>query len=119
DPQPNLIAPDIHHGDDDVIPDDDAFVAVSGQDQHLRLLPPANETRNLPWSRCPGSRLPRRGQGMRRDYDGVVRVVSALLACMLASKPGLRAGQAVARSGVGPGSRVGAETGLSSGNFTA
>ena len=35
DPQSNLIAPDIHHGDDDVIADDDTFVAVSGQDQHL------------------------------------------------------------------------------------
>ena len=43
DPQSDLVAPDIHHGDDDVIADDDAFVAVSGQDQHLvRLLPPAN-----------------------------------------------------------------------------
>src|SRR3954462_13992221 len=48
DPQSNLVAPDIHHGDDDVVTDDDAFVAVSGQDQHLRLLPPANETRGLP-----------------------------------------------------------------------
>ena len=36
DPQSNLVAPDIHHGDDDVIADDDAFVAVSGQDQHLQ-----------------------------------------------------------------------------------
>src|SRR5262245_56431527 len=57
DPQSNLIAPNIHHGDDDVIPDDDTFVAVSGQDQHRsRLLPPANEARDHPRSRCPGLR---------------------------------------------------------------
>ena len=31
DPQPNLVAPDIHHGDDDVVTDDDTLVAVSGQ----------------------------------------------------------------------------------------
>ena len=36
DPLSDLIAPDIHHGDDDVVTNDDAFVAVSGQDQHLR-----------------------------------------------------------------------------------
>jgi hypothetical protein len=51
DPQSNLIAPNIHHGDDDVIADDDTFVAVSGQDQHRsRLLPPANEARDHPRS---------------------------------------------------------------------
>src|SRR4029078_6204729 len=44
DPQTNFIAPNIHHGDDDVTSDDDTFVAVSGQDQHRsRLLPTANE----------------------------------------------------------------------------
>jgi hypothetical protein len=57
DTQSNLIAPNIHHGDDDVIAYDDTFVAVSGQDQHRsRLLPPANEARDHPRSRCPGSR---------------------------------------------------------------
>ena len=49
DPQSNLIAANIHNGDDDVIADDDTFVAVSGQDQHrLRLLPPASEARDRP-----------------------------------------------------------------------
>jgi hypothetical protein len=49
DPQPNLIAANIHDGDDDIIAYDDTFVAVSGQDQHrLRLLPPASEARDRP-----------------------------------------------------------------------
>src|SRR4051812_9825135 len=50
DAQSDLIAPDIHHGDDDVIADDDAFVAVSGQDQHLSgsFLLPTCETRYRP-----------------------------------------------------------------------
>jgi hypothetical protein len=49
DPQSNLIAANIHHGDDDVIAYDDAFVAVTGQDQHrFRLLPPASEARDRP-----------------------------------------------------------------------
>jgi hypothetical protein len=49
DPQSNLITPNIHHGDDDIIADDDTFVAVSGQDQHrFRLLPPASEARDHP-----------------------------------------------------------------------
>ena len=42
DPQPDLIAPDIDHGDDDVIADDDTFVAVAGTAQaSFGLLPPA------------------------------------------------------------------------------
>src|SRR5262249_42488299 len=57
DPQSNLITPNIHHGDDDIIADDDTFVAVSGQDQHrFRLLPPASEARDHPESRCPRPR---------------------------------------------------------------
>jgi len=49
DSQSNLIAANIHHGDDDVIPNDDAFIAVTGQDQHrFRLLPPASEARDRP-----------------------------------------------------------------------
>jgi hypothetical protein len=31
DPQSDLVAPYVHHGDDDVVTDDDAFVAVAGQ----------------------------------------------------------------------------------------
>jgi hypothetical protein len=49
DPQSNLIAANIHHGDDDVIANDDTFIAVTGQNQHrIRLLPPASEARDRP-----------------------------------------------------------------------
>ena len=49
DSQSNLIAANIHHGDDDVIADDDTFIAVTRQDQHwFRLLPPASEARDRP-----------------------------------------------------------------------
>jgi hypothetical protein len=49
DPQSNLIAANIDDGDDDIIADDYALIAVSGQDQHrLRLLPPASEARDRP-----------------------------------------------------------------------
>jgi hypothetical protein len=34
DPQSNLIATYVDHGDDDVISDDDTFIAVTRQDQH-------------------------------------------------------------------------------------
>jgi hypothetical protein len=43
------IAANIDDGDDDIIADDYALIAVSGQDQHrLRLLPPASEARDRP-----------------------------------------------------------------------
>jgi hypothetical protein len=49
DPQSNLIAANINYGDDNVIADDDTFIAVTRQDQHwFRLLPPASEARDRP-----------------------------------------------------------------------
>ncbi len=49
DSQSNLIAAYIHYGDDNVIADDDTFIAVTRQDQHwFRLLPPASEARDHP-----------------------------------------------------------------------
>src|SRR4051812_2875989 len=38
-PQPNLVAADIHNGDNNVVANDDAFVTMSRQNQHFRLLP--------------------------------------------------------------------------------
>jgi hypothetical protein len=49
DPQSDFVTSDIHHGDDDVIANDDTFVSVTRQDQHRsRLLPPASEARDHP-----------------------------------------------------------------------
>src|SRR3972149_5532611 len=39
DTQPNLVAANIHNRDHDVVADDDAFIALSREDQHIRLLP--------------------------------------------------------------------------------
>src|SRR5438034_9263812 len=36
DPQPHLVAADVHHGDFDVVADHDRLVALTGQNQHKR-----------------------------------------------------------------------------------
>src|SRR5262249_41617343 len=92
DPQSDLITPNIDHGDDDIIADDDTFVAVSGQDQHrFRLLPPASEARDPSLITLPTT------DGAR---DGTLPVTLRVLS---------HTGYAVGRSGDGPSSRFGAE----------
>jgi len=97
DPQPNLIAPDIHHGDNNVITNDDAFVAVSGQNQHLLgsfLLPTRSVTVPDHVARALG------------NHDGAFDDLGWHVAFCDGD---CSSGHAVARSGDGPGSRVGAE----------